>query len=258
MQTLQLLHLPINYKLCALVFFSTLSSYNFHFLLGALYLNKKITSSFLLHQKLRLIFFFVGVIGVAFFLIPSQVNLVLVLVASLLTGLYSLPLVPVKLPGFIRKAGFVKTLLLAFTWTFVTALLPIHQAGIEVGNTLRLLLLFQRFLFMLILCLLFDCRDVATDKIIGLHSLATDIKPALVKWIIYTSFLSLCIVILLMHKNGLPLMDTVALICSTAICFVVYLYSLKIRGFIFYYFVVDGLMILSALLTGLVHFIYRL
>jgi 4-hydroxybenzoate polyprenyltransferase len=204
-----------------------------------------------MQQKIRFIFFFVGATGVAIFLLPSQINIWLVLIASIFTGFYSLPLLRVKLPGFIRKAGFVKTLLLAFTWTFVTAYLPIQQAGINTEASLSLLLLFQRFIFMLVLCLIFDCRDAATDKIIGLHSLATDLKPVLVNWIFYILFGLLCIVNILFYINGLSLSESVALFLITIICFFVYLFSFQKRGYFFYYFLVDGLMILSAVLTAL-------
>lgn len=255
LQTLQLLHLPINYDLCCLVFFSTLCSYNFHFLLGALYLHKQFTVIFLWQQKIRLIFFFIGAVGVFFFILPSQINIWLVLIASIFTGLYSLPLLPVNLPSFIKNAGFVKTLLLAFTWTFVTGYLPMHQAGIGIIATLGLLLLFQRFVFMLILCLIFDCRDAASDKIIGLHSLATDFKPVFVNRIFYALFTLLCIVSLLLYYNGLSLQETMALLLITIICFIVYLHSLQKRGYVFYYFWVDGLMILSALFTCLASFV---
>ena len=250
-QTIQLLHLQVNFNLCFLVFFSTICGYNFHYFLASLYIQKHFSASFLWQQKIRVIFFFVGAVGVAIFLLPSQVNIWLVLLASIFTGLYSLPLLPVKLPAFIRSTGFIKTLLLAFTWTFVTAYLPMHQAGVNVTATFSILLLFQRFIFMLLLCLLFDCRDTATDKKIGLHSLATDVKPKLIPLIIYSLFGLLCMVSLFLFKNGISFLVTVALFMLNGICLFVYNISLQKRGYIFYYFLVDGLMILSALLTGL-------
>ena len=36
------------------------------------------------------------------------------------------------------------------------------------------------FLFMLLLCIIFDNRDVAIDQLLGLHSLATDLKASTV------------------------------------------------------------------------------
>ena len=250
-QTIQLLHLQVNLNLCYLVFFSTICSYNFHFFLASLYLQKHFSTSFLWEQKKRVILFFVGACGVAIFFLPSQVNIRLVLIASIFTGLYSLPLLPVKLPAFIRSTGFIKTLLLAFTWTFVTAYLPMYQAGVNVTATFSILLLFQRFVFMLLLCLLFDCRDAATDKKIGLHSLATDVKPKLIQVIIYSLFGLLCLVSLLLFYNGISFLVTIALFILNGICLFVYNISKQKRGYIFYYFLVDGLMILSALLTGL-------
>ena len=250
-QTLQVLHLPINYPLCFLVFFSTLCSYNFHFLLGAIYLHKQLSANFLLQQKKRIIFFLTGAAGVALFLLPAQINIWLFFLAAFFTGLYSMPLLPVNMPAFVKNNGFAKTVLLAFTWMFVTAYLPMHQAGINIAAKLSIVLLFQRFVFMLILCLLFDCKDAATDKIIGFHSLATDVKPVYIKWCIYALFGLLFGINFLLQKNGLSLLDVVALSAITIICFFVYLFSLQKRGYVFYYFWVDGLMILSALLTGL-------
>lgn len=253
LQTGQLLRVEINFYLGGLVFFATFCSYNFHFLIGSLQLHKKLSVAFFLGQKVRCCCCIIGAMGVMLFFVPSQVNSIILLIAALLTATYSLPLFPIKGFGFIRKPGILKTFLLAFTWMFVTGYFPIHQAGLKITTCFTMLLLLHRFLFMFILCLMFDSRDAALDKTSGLHSIVTDINPKFLKWLIYAVFILLLLLVLLLAKNGLQPPETIALVLVVSITFIMYRLSLKRRGFVFYYFGVDGLMVLSGLFTAIAH-----
>lgn len=142
----------------------------------------------------------------------------------------------------------VKTVLLAFTWTFVTAYLPIQQSH-HVLTPLAILILAKRFLFMLMLCIIFDNRDKSIDKINGLHSLATDLSPKLMQAIIFSIFILLFLLNLFFGVYGITGSQVAALQLSALSTLVVYLFSQKSRGYYFYYFVVDGMMILMTLLT---------
>ena len=75
----------------------------------------------------------------------------------------------------------MKTILLSFTWAFVTILIPLQIPVFQMSNA-AVFLFINRFLFMLMLCIIFDKRDAAVDKIRGLHSLATAIKPGLLHY----------------------------------------------------------------------------
>ena len=105
------------------------------------------------------------------------------------------------------------------------------------------------FLFMLMLCIIFDNRDKAIDKMRGLHSLATDLKPAVLKILIYFIFVVLFTSNFFYKDYGITFYQSIALQISTLALLIVYFYSAKKRSYLFYYFIVDGLMLFSALAT---------
>ncbi|MEI7735141.1 MAG: hypothetical protein WCI49_06720 [Ferruginibacter sp.] len=145
-----------------------------------------------------------------------------------------------------RKAGVFKTILLAFSWAFITVYLP-YQTAPDSNWNIMLLLLFNRFLFMLMLCIIFDARDTRVDKIRGLQSLTTLLNSKTVKQImlvIFAAYLHNGIVLRIYYQE-IP--QIAALLISGVCTGIVYLMSLKKQGYFFYYFIVDGLMLFSAL-----------
>jgi len=249
-QTSLLVGLPINIHLVVFVFFATLCSYNFHYLIGNVFEQSKLSLNLFYSFPTTIFFLLAGVLGVLLLFSTSQISVQNIAMAFVLTFLYSLPLLPVRQLAFLRKAGFVKTLLLAFTWMFVTAYLPMAQNNVQF-TVLGCLLIIKRFFFMLMLCILFDNRDAAVDKIRGLSSLATYLSPAVMKWLIYTLFLLLFILNFLLGHYGISLKQRIALQLASISTLIVYYYSIKKQGYFFYYFVVDGMMFLSALLVTL-------
>ena len=247
-QTAQLLHFPFNFYLGAFVFFSTLCGYNFHWFIGSLGLQKNFSFSIITNHATTLFFLCCGFAGLCFVFPKSNISSTDAVLSFALTFIYSIPLLPIKQLAFTRKAGFLKTILLAFTWMFVTAYIPIQQAGIGFGAA-SIWWMIRRFLFMLMLCIIFDNRDIASDKIKGLHSLATDLHPAVMKWLIYFIFLLLFASNFLYNINGITVPQSVALQVAATATVIVYFFSKKKQGYFFYYFLVDGLMLLSALLT---------
>jgi hypothetical protein len=245
---MQLTHLQVNFHLIAFVFFATLCSYNFHYLLGHFSGGRKVSLAALYNKYTALLVLMAGGIGVLLFFASAHIRFQNVVFAFLLTFLYSLPLLPAKQLAFARKAGFVKTMLLAFTWMFVTAYLPLSQANIAF-TTAGLLIMVKRFLFMLMLCILFDNRDVKVDKIHGLSSLATDLSPAAMQWLIFIIFSMLFVINFLLGHNGISAKQVAALQLAACINVVIYFLSRKKQGYFFYYFVVDGMMVLMTLLT---------
>lgn len=198
-----------------------------------------------------MIAFFSGLVGAIMVFNRSGISHVNMFMAFLLTLLYSVPLMPFKHLHFTRKAGFLKTVLLAFTWAFVTAYIPLAEYSVQF-STAGLLIFAKRFLFMLMLCILFDNRDVKVDKIMGLHSLATDLKPVVLKRLIYLVFALLFILNFFIGQyGGVDSRQVFALQLAALITLLVYYFSLKQQGYFFYYFVVDGMMILMTALTSI-------
>ena len=233
------------------VFFATICSYNFHYIMGSIYAEQKFSMHLLYLQYQRVVFMAVGGVGAWLFFSAVHVKPINAAIAFLLTLTYSIPLIPLKQLNFTRRAGFLKTLLLAFTWMFVTAYMPLSRFNSQF-TAAGWLMLISRFLFMLMLCILFDNRDKLIDRKYGLHSLSTYLPPMLMKQVIYVLFAVLFIINFLFYQHEITVLQIAALQVTGVITMIFYIFSNKKQGYYFYYFGVDGLMILSALLTTVV------
>ena len=248
-QTATLLQLQTDYWLTGFVFFATLASYNSYWLLS-----KKIFGTvfyqqiFFEKELLKIALLAVYLTGLFICYTQTPLTISLLWPALLLNILYVTPLLPFKVLRFTRRIGFLKTFLLAFTWMYVTAFLPLLKPAFLLTG-MEIALLLNRFLFMLLLCVVFDNRDVSVDKIKGLHSIATDLKPASLNFIVAILFVMLVGSVYLLQYFGMDLPQAVALQLSALAIGYLYYLSLQKRGYFFYYFFVDGLMLFSALAT---------
>lgn len=247
LQTVQLLQLHSNLFIYGFVFFSTLFSYNLYWLLGKYAF--RVSICVLLKKEFpKTLLLVLSGAGLIFCYLQSSLYLEYVLPALLLTVLYALPLLPFTFLAFTKKAGFLKTLVLAFSWAYVTVFIPL-QKPVELVSSTDMFVFTRRFLFMLMLCIIFDSRDIAVDKIRGLHSLATDLPPRILKYIIGVVFFVLFITNFLSVFYGLTMKQSVALQISTLALLAGYYYSTKKQGYFFYYFFIDGMMLFSAFAT---------
>ena len=248
-QTALLLKLNFNLFIYGFIFFATLCSYNFYWIISKLsFASKENIPGLIKKQSRGYLLLSVSSIGLLYCLLRSSIPLHFVITAVLLTILYAIPLLPVSFLKFTRKAGVLKTILLAFTWTYVTVIIPM-QKNYGLLNSADLFIISRRFLFMLMLCIIFDNRDKDLDKIRGLRSLATDLKPSILRILIYCIFALLFISNFFFKNYGITLSQSIALQVSTIALLVVYFYSNKKQGYLFYYFFVDGMMLFSALAT---------
>ena len=246
-QSFLLLHLPVNHFVSGLIFFATLCSYNFYWLVSKYHFNQQKPVAVFLKENFSNVFCFsVAAGGLLLCLLYLPGIIPPVFVAVLLTLLYSVPLWPVKALAFTKKAGFIKTMLLAFTWSYVTVLIPVIQADVVID--IAVILLFSaRFFFMLMLCIIFDSRDIVVDKIHSLRSLATDVsRPALrmIMAVVFSLYIICGFFLRFYFNNHIQLL---AFLITGLITLYIYRLSLKPQGYIFYYFLVDGLMLFSVI-----------
>lgn len=246
-QTYQLLHIAFNFYVFGLVFFATLSSYNFYWLISNydFSLNAVDLRKYFIERFSNIAIFLIAASGMAFCLYYLPAVFPAVLVAVFLTILYSIPLWPLKKLAFTRKAGFLKTGLLAFTWAFVTVIIPLQQNGMVNANAVGILFL-ARFLFMLLLCVIFDSRDIHVDKIRSLSSLATDVSHKLLRLIMSVVFICYVAAVFILRYYFDDNAQFIAFLITGLATLLVYRLSLKKQGYFFYYFLVDGLMLFSA------------
>ncbi len=245
-QTILLLHFTAEAPLYYFIFFATLSSYNFYWLISKYSFSRiKPLQNFLIKNLSYTFIFLLAGLGMAvsIYFMPYAYGYVLIAIA--LTFLYSLPLWPIKMSGWVRKAGFLKTGLLAFTWAYVTVIIPaIPVLSLEFWPVITLFV--ARFLFMLMLCLIFDMRDMTVDKIHGLHSLATDLSRRNLNKLMLIAFLLYVGAGFFLRMYFKDNAQVFAFAVTALMIWGVYRMSLKKHGYFFYYFLVDGLMLLSA------------
>lgn len=246
-QTACLLHFTIDFYLYAFVGFATLCSYNFYWMLGSYTLIRSSPLQFI-QKHYSNIFFFISAGVIALVCAAHLRSLwILMMIAVGLTLTYAVPLMPFKWLHFTRRAGFLKPVVLSFTWAFVTVYLPCSTTDLE--WQLVSLLFSSRFLFVLMLCIIFDNRDEQVDKVRGLHSLATDIKPSMLRYIMFLLFIAYLVNGILLRTYFHEILQIAALLITGVLTLIVYVYSQRKQGYFFYYFLVDGLMLFSSLAT---------
>ncbi|MCW5916318.1 MAG: hypothetical protein KIS82_03115 [Ferruginibacter sp.] len=245
-QTILLLGDNGNVYLYLLIFFSTLASYNLYWLLSRWKFNRRNPKEALKDGLSNLVILFLASIGtlVSFLFIPQIWPWLTGSV--ILTLFYSLPLWPVKIPFGLKEVGFLKTFLLALAWAYTTVFIPASLN--EAGDDFRVWMIFlTRFLFMLMLCIMFDSRDAQIDRIHSLKTLATDLNPTAIKILMFITFALYMLVGLVFRSvfNDIP--QTIAFLVVGVVTLLVYLGSQREKGYFYYYFVVDGLMLFSSL-----------
>lgn len=248
-QTVQLRLLHHNLFMYGFIFFATLGSYNFYWLLSKVSFAKKSSIAGML-KKERTVFFILllSAAGLLYCFSHASLSVEFIVTGILLTVIYAIPLLPITVMHFTRKAGILKTILLAFTWTYVTAFMPIQKTYMQL-DAADSFVIGYRFLFMLLLCILFDSRDMAVDKIRGLRSLATVLKPGQLNKLVMIIFGVMFSSVFFYKDYSITYHQSVALQVSALALLTVYFYAAKKQTYLFYYFMVDGLMLFSALAT---------
>lgn len=253
-QTYLLLHIAPDNKIFLFIFFATLSSYNFYWLVSKFSFNTyESIGHFTKKNSSYLLIWFCA--GIGLFITSWQLPYLwpYIIFAIFLTLIYSMPLWPFKWVIVLRKAGFLKTTLLSFTWAYVTVVFP--AVPVLFTDAIPVTALFvARFFFMLLLCTIFDKRDVEADKLHALHSLATDIKLNTLHLIMIFVFTGYLISGFWLRNHLKDDAQLLAFFVTGILVAWAYIASLKKQGYVFYYFLIDGLMLVSALGTWLAHF----
>ena len=245
-QTSLLFNLSLPFSLYAFVFSGSVCSYNFHWYLTPPNLtdsSHKIKWN-LSNRPIHLILFILGLIGAAitcFLLISHWVWLGF---TAFFTFMYSAPLINHALTIWLRKVVIGKTIFLAFAWTHVTTLLPILIVSGKLQEA-SIWFVLNRFFFIYAICIVFDRRDIDNDKAIGIKSLITYLSAKGVDRLFWLSLLFVFITTVVLSQ-WLKTFDLVILLIPALIMGLLYEYVKKNRSDYLYYFLLDGLMALSA------------
>lgn len=230
------------------VFFSTICSYNFHWWLTTHAVNGTERLHWALrHKGLHLVLYFTGLLGaVACFVLLRQ-HWFWIGFGAFITFLYSAPKIPQKIFIGLRRIAVGKTIFLAFVWMYVTTVLPLRVAG-ETWQTNFTWLSCSRFFLIYAICILFDYRDREDDKADGIRSMITFFNEQGINMLFAISLILFSVFTLAMYFTGTSMVVSCILLLPGLVTAAIYNYAKKNFSDYLYYFVLDGLMMLSALI----------
>jgi 4-hydroxybenzoate polyprenyltransferase len=238
---------PDNYFM-AFVFSATICSYSFHWYLTSQSLVASPRIEWVKkHRHYHLALFIVGLTGVAifaYFLLPHWPWLLL---SAVITFLYSAPKVPHPWFRALRKVAIGKTIFLSLVWMYVTTMLPLLIEQV-VWTKAMFLFVVGRFFFIYAICIMFDFRDREDDKAAGIRSMVTYFSEKGVDRLFFISLLVFAVSTILLLRYDFSVIKIILLLIPGGIAVAIYEYAKRNFSDYLYYFILDGLMMLSALL----------
>lgn len=234
--------------LMAFVFFSTICSYNFHWYLTPESVNSSIRSQWTQdHKGLHLVLTMMGLVGAIYYFFVLREHWMALCFSGFVTFLYSAPKLPQTFFKELKNVAIGKTIFLAFVWMFVTTMLPIFTATDQL-KLVHVLFACSRSFLIYAICILFDYRDREDDKNQGIRSLITYFNERGVNIIFWISLIIFALSTLLLYWFHFSIATIIILLIPGIILAFIYNYSKKHFSDYLYYFLLDGLMMLSGLL----------
>jgi len=238
----------VDYNFLLFIFASTICSYGFHALVNSTasstnnrekwnYKNRK-------HLFISILLSGMVVMMTSFHYLN---NIFPILLAFFSAFIYSAPNLSFKPFIWLRKIAFGKTIYLALVWTYITAILPLWLQNQNINNQQLLFYVANRFFLVYAICILFDNRDLQSDRLKGVKSIAVFWGSKSLKLIYYSSLITSILMALSLNLDGKHLEESIYLVVAPSIGLMLYHKSLKSYD-LFYDFGLDGLMMLAAIL----------
>lgn len=250
METSFLLGLPYNnFFFYLTVFSATLGQYNIHYYIKRSadpYSDRFFWS--VQHRKIHLVFNAIGAIGLAIGITGLQPKNYLVLaIIAVIAILYSFPLLPFKKKKRLKDFGLLKIVTLAYVWALITVWFPVVTLT---GITKEIEIVFiQRFVFVFILCLIFDIRDVRNDGREGIRTIPVSLGRKKSYWLANLLLVLFLGISFLHFRISGQFMQFNAMIVSALVTYFVIDHSKRKRSDFFYLSAVDGMMMLQPILV---------
>lgn len=249
-ETCLLLHIRLNsISFYLFVFSATLVQYNLHYLVkeSAVKNSQRLSWSFK-NKFVHKILIGFGSVLIIISLFSFQLHhFIILIIFGAVAFLYSFPILPFYRQKRIKDFGLLKIITLALLWTLVTVWLP-ADGTIFSGISFQLIFL-RRFIFIFILCLLFDIRDIEIDKAESIATLAVKLGLKRSYSLCYTL---LIIFVVLCVAEFIYLSDTaqlISMLLSALATIITIQFSKKNNSDFVYLACVDGMMLLQALLV---------
>jgi 4-hydroxybenzoate polyprenyltransferase len=250
LQTNELLSLSYNARdYCAFVFFSTIASYNFHWYLTPDAVDENSRAAWTRrHKTLHIVLMLAGLAGAGWFFFSLRHVWFWLSVPAVLTFLYSAPKVPFPPLAWLKKVAIGKTIFLSMVWLYVTTLAPIILGGTGWKPEYALFAI-GRFFFIYAICILFDYRDRESDRKDGIRSMITYFSEKGINALFYGSTAVFFFTTAGLYYTGYSLWTVILLLIPGFILLMLYGTGKRNFSDYLYYFVLDGLMMLSSLFT---------
>ena len=243
----------VNPYFAGFVFFSTVCSYNFHWALTP----HSVAPSQRLqwdenHKNYHLLLSIAGLAGAAISFFFIKEHWFYIGIAAILTFLYSAPKISFPPFQWLKKIAIGKTIFLAMTWTYVTAVLPILIEG-NIGIQKAVFFCAGQFFFIYAICILFDFRDRDYDKKEGIRSMITYFNERGIDILFAISIIVFFVLSILLNQTGIQWVNIGILLIPALLLITIYKHAKKNFTDYLYYFVLDGLMMFSGLLLWLMN-----
>lgn len=246
-ETNLLLHLQLNsVTFYFFVFGATLLQYNLHYLVKKSAISNSMQFEWSRKNKpTHIQLMVVGLILIIAGLLSFHLHhFILLMILGVITLLYSQPILPFKTKKRIKDFGILKISTLVLMWTLVTVWFPANQAS--VGLLSFQLIFIRRFIFIFVLCLMFDIRDEPVDRRENIRTLPVMVSIKRSYKIVYILLgIFLAISIIQFHNNRNIIEMNAMLISAIATAFIVN-FSKKNNSDIVYLACIDGMMLLQA------------
>ncbi len=243
--------LNIDTNFIPFIFFSTLCSYSLHWYLtrheNAVSLRMEWTAR---HRKFLMGLFIISLIGAGISFIPLLGFYKLLIPIAFITFMYTAPKIPVQPFIAIRKIAVMKTTYLTLVWVFITAVLPV-LVSVNNWDAAQTLFTINRLFLIFPICVLFDYRDRKEDILEGIKNIATILSERGLD-IVFRICMLLNFLSAFLLQNILPnWFYTICNIAPSILLILTYKTSKYTKSDLWFYFYLDGLMMLSGLMITL-------
>lgn len=256
--TMIVFSLEMNYPLLLFSFFSVLLAYNFQRLVKFSNLSLYSERIQWLATRKKLIFFLVviGLIGaiISILMLPIWVWYLLI-IPAILSFFYVLP----DFQGFRRKLNrfslrnipFIKIYLIAFSWMVISVFIPLFTASLleEINLLIVVLILAEKFIFIIAITIPFDIRDIKIDEK-EKKTIPQLLGISRSKWLAVFLLLISSTLILIIYKFGIyNLQILFSLLISNIIAGIVISKINETKKELFYSGVIEGLFFIQFVLV---------
>jgi 4-hydroxybenzoate polyprenyltransferase len=250
METNILLGLPLSsVNFYIFVFAATITQYNFHYLIKTTAALGSDRLQWSMHNRISHFIFLVGGIVLLIYSVFSFhfYHFFVLLCLGIISFLYSFPFLPFEKRKRIKDFGVLKITTLALLWTLITVWFPINGLNYDTG--LFIFIFIKRFVFMFILCLLFDMRDIEVDSTEEIKTLAVVLGKKksyrLAYWLLLVFILLAFAQYLYLPQLGFLL----AMLASAVATSMIIEFTRKNNSDFIYLAGIDGMMLLQAILV---------